>query len=381
MAGMELQAETTGMPVCAAAPGQFWPLLRLSFNAHAPLLWVAFGYLAVFQILGFAVPGMSAKAGGEVMLSIMFLSVPALFFGLLGFQFGVLVIHDKPNRPIVALWRKFRDVVSDRDRMAAGLPVFVALVTFMYVFTMVKSYITVLAPFTWDASFDTWDRALHFGYRPWELLQPVFGFWPVTFLVNLNYNMWFVVTNVFWGYYAFIARPGIERNRFFLSCMTIWIVGGGILAVLFSSAAPCYFSKLGISPDPYAPLMAYLKGADTHLPIWALDTQDMLWSLRANGSAFGGISAMPSMHNATALLFILSSSQRPLWVRRVLIAHAALIFLGSIHLGWHFAIDGYVAWIVAFAVWKVMGPVSRWWETTTAARDFEFALKTKAKMR
>jgi hypothetical protein len=372
---MELQAETTQLPADAAASGRFWPLLRLSFNASAPLLWLAFGYLGILQFLGLAVPGMSSKAGGEVMFGIAGFSVPAMFFGLLSIQLGELAIYDKPDHPIAALWRKFKGIVSDRDRMAAGLPVFVALVTFMYVFTMVKAYITVLAPFTWDAQFDSWDRALHFGYRPWELLQPVFGYWPVTFLVNLNYNMWFVVMNVFWAYYAFVAGPGVERNRFFLSYMIIWIVGGGILAVLFSSAGPCYFGELGISPDPYAPLMAYLNEANTHLPIWALNTQDMLWSFRAEGSAFGGISAMPSMHNATALLFILASAQRPLWVRRVLTVHAALIFLGSIHLGWHYAIDGYVAWIVAFAVWKAMGPVSRWWETTRASREFDAALK------
>ena len=153
-----------------------------------------------------------------------------------------------------------------------------------------------------------WDRALHFGYRPWELLQPVLGYWPITFLINLNYNMWFVVMNVFWAYYAFIANPSAERTRFFLSFVLIWMLGGGVLAVFFSSAGPCYFTELGISPDPYAPLMAYLNEANEHAPIWALMTQNMLWDLHAEGSAFGGVSAMPSMHNATALLFVLASA-------------------------------------------------------------------------
>jgi hypothetical protein len=235
-------------------------------------------------------------------------------------------------------------------------------------------------PFSWDQTLDTWDRVLHFGYRPWEILQPIFGYWPITFLINFNYNLWFVMMNVFWVYYAFLAKPGEERTRYYLSFMLIWMIGGGILAVYFSSGGPCFYGegRLGLSPDPYAPLMSYLRGANEYLPIWALGTQDMLWDYREAGSAFGGVSAMPSMHNATTLLFVLTSAARPLWVRRLLIAHCILIFLGSIHLGWHYAVDSYVAWAVTLAVWWAMGPVARWWEQTRPARDFAGALKTGA---
>ena len=41
----------------------------------------------------------------------------------------------------------------------------------------------------------------------------------------------------------------------------MWILIGGILAVVFSSAGPCYYGRLGLSPDPFADLMAYLRGA------------------------------------------------------------------------------------------------------------------------
>lgn len=367
---MELQAART-----IAAQGRFWPLLRLSFGAHGLLLGLALAYLAVFLAIDASTPRASARDGAEVMLGIVLISVPAVFFALLIFKFVEMAIYENPERPVKTLWRNFRAVMGDRERMAAGLPVFVALVIFMYVFTMVKSYITVLVPFGWDVTFDQWDRALHFGYRPWEILQPVFGYLPITFLVNLNYNMWFVVMNVFWAYYAFIARPGEERTRFFMSYMMIWIIGGGVLAVVFSSAGPCYFTRIGLSPDPYAPLMDYLRGANEYLPVWALNAQDMLWELQAEGSAFGGISAMPSMHNATALLFVLTSAGRPLWVRRGLMVHAALIFLGSIHLGWHYAVDGYLAFALAYAVWRAMEPVARWWERSAAAQNYKTTLR------
>ncbi len=358
--------------------GRFWPLLRQSFNGHALLLATAFFYVAVFVILNLTVPGMGTKPAGEILFGIFFFSVPAVLFGLLCYLFADMAVNDKPERPARALYARLKAILTDRARMAAGLPAALALVIFMYVFTMLKAYVPVIKPFSWDQTFDRWDVALHFGYRPWELLQPLFGWWPVTFLVNLNYNMWFVVMNVFWAYHAFIMTPGARRTRFFLAYVLIWMVGGGLLAVIFSSAGPCYYTRLGISPDPYAPLMAYLNDANAHAPIWAVMTQNMLWDLHREGSAFGGVSAMPSMHNATALLFVLASKGWARWVRIGLLTHCVLIFLGSVHLGWHYAVDGYAAAATAIVLWWIAGRLARWWETMPASQDYQLALKAGA---
>ncbi len=369
-ASVRSAAETAG--------GGFGRLLRLSFNAHGLLLSLVLAHVAGFVALHYAVPGMGTKPGGEILFGILFFSMPAILLGLTGYLFVEMAVNDKPDHPIPALWRRLKAVLSDRQRMANGLPAVLALVIFMYVFTMLKAYVPVINPFSWDLTFDAWDRALHFGYRPWELLQPVLGYWPITFLINLNYNMWFVVMNVFWAYYAFIAAPGAGRTRFMISYVLIWMLGGGVLAVLFSSAGPCYFTQLGNSPDPYAPLMAYLNQANDHAPIWALMTQNMLWDLHAEGSAFGGVSAMPSMHNATALLFVLASGGRPRWVRAILAAHCGLIFIGSVHLAWHYAIDGYIAMALAAGVWWIAGPVARWWETARAVSDYRAAIAAES---
>ena len=65
----------------------------------------------------------------------------------------------------------------------------------------------------------------------------------------------------------------------------------------------------------------------------------------------------------------------PLWVRRGLMVHAALIFLGSIHLGWHYAVDGYLAFALAYAVWRAMEPVARWWERSAVAQHYKTTLR------
>ena len=102
--------------------------------------------------------------------------------------------------------------------------------------------------------------------------------------------------------------------------------------------------------------MAHLRRADEIVPIWALDVQAMLWRLHAAGSAEASVSAMPSMHNGSALLFALASGGWPTWIRRFLWVYVGVIFAGSIHLGYHYAVDGYLAILVAAPIWYA----SRW---------------------
>ena len=85
----------------------------------------------------------------------------------------------------------------------------------------------------------------------------------------------------------------------------------------------------------------------------------LLMLLSAHGSDAivmgGGISAMPSVHNALSVLFALAAWKvyRPLgWA---FAAYAVAIWIGSIHLGWHYGLDGIVAAILTYAIWVGAG--------------------------
>jgi hypothetical protein len=157
--------------------------------------------------------------------------------------------------------------------------------------------------------------------------------------------------------------------------MLIWSVGGSLSAILLSSAGPAYFERIGLSPDPYAALMTSLRAVHEVMPVWALDTQDMLWRYKQEGSAFGGISAMPSMHNATTLLFVLVTWKSKPWLRNAMIIHGVLIFLGSIHLGWHYAVDSYLAWALVIPLWFAADALAKWWEAKPAQVSFATDVK------
>ena len=39
----------------------------------------------------------------------------------------------------------------------------------------------------------------------------------------------------------------------------------------------------------------------------------------------------------------------------------------------HYAVDGYIAFALAAALWWLSGPVARWWEQTAPARAYRLA--------
>jgi membrane-associated phospholipid phosphatase len=63
----------------------------------------------------------------------------------------------------------------------------------------------------------------------------------------------------------------------------------------------------------------------------------------------GGISAMPSMHIATATILIIAA-RRTIWLP-VSIAFWLMTFFGSVYLGYHYAVDAPVAAAVAALCW------------------------------
>lgn len=376
---MEMPGAAAKLRTAALPANGFRRLLRQSISAHGIFLIIAAAYYASFLILLRLHPeivptNLLVATIGFIMLSVVF-----IFLSVFILRFYHIATLVKPERPIPALLKDMKEFLASKKRLANGIPMVLIVMIFMYVFANIKAAIPILNPFAWDTYFAQLDSTLHFGTQPWVWLQPLLGYAPVTYLININYNLWFLVTWLMWVHFAFADRPSELRTRFFLSFFAMWIFIGGVLAIWFSSAGPCFYGRLGLTPDPFAGLMAYLRGVNEVMPVWAIPVQDELWRGYSDDSVIvRGISAMPSMHNGSALLYALAGYQVSRFAGRLLSAHAILIFIGSIHLGWHYAVDSYLAWALTLAIWFAMAPVSRWWHSTAAQGDFDRALAAGA---
>jgi hypothetical protein len=346
--------------VATAEPSGFLQKFRahLAFSARAHL-----GPVAI--VLAFAAAGWVAGAQyGLSILRAVWLYIPTYVYVvplaialILALRGARIILVERPKRPLTMLLREIRDRYATAEVIAFALPVLLFMPVFAGTFTLFKSLVSQINPFAWDETFARWDSILHFGYAPWELLQPLLGHPAITWSVNWGYNAWFFVLALVWLWQAFSLRDKHGRLQFFYTLLLSWILLGCIGAIVFASAGPCYYGLVVDGNDPFAPLMAYLHDADTVYGVWALSAQDTLWRvLNAEELRLGGgISAMPSMHVAMAFLFFLVARRASRILGAVLFAYFLLILIGSVHLAWHYAIDGYFAVLATLAIWWLSG--------------------------
>lgn len=334
-------------------------LVALSFRAQWYFFVIPAIYLATNWLMLSRLESYRTAPAMAVLADLLSFALPVGIIVMVIIRLGQYVLIEKPESPLRAAASDVAGLVSRPASLINALPVFAAMVFFNKAMIELKPAIPLIRPFDWDATFMEWDRLLHFGVDPWVWLQPLLGFDLVTWAINMAYNFWFIALFAAWFWFGFQRRADEHRARFFIAYMLTWWVGGGLMAVMFSSAGPVYYGRLGLAPDPFADLFAYFHDVNTRIPLWFLETQQMLWDGYTGKGTPLGISAFPSMHNASAALFAFAFwtvSRRLGWF---FAGYAVVILMGSVHLGWHYAIDGYAGIAIAAACWWLAGPLAR----------------------
>lgn len=224
----------------------------------------------------------------------------------------------------------------------------------MGAFGTLKQTLPLVHSFAWDESFARADRFLAFGWQPWQLTHALFGSVAATVLIDRLYTLWIPMLFVLVLYMALFTKR-LLRARFFLTFAASWLVLGVAGAILFSSAGPCYAPLLSAAgARDFGPLIERLAAINRTTELQAVTWQSILWDAhvqRHYGFAMG-VSAMPSLHNAMAFLYLLCGfSTKNQLARGASAIFAAIVFIGSIHLGWHYAVDGIAAWVAVAAIW------------------------------
>ncbi|VAW00576.1 hypothetical protein MNBD_ALPHA08-1127 [hydrothermal vent metagenome] len=365
--------EKTKQESFSVLPGLSRPgLFARSLSAHGLLigfvLVYAFLYLILLQFFPDSGPENPMGLVIKLLATISILTVISLFCQSCYEAFK----RGGAKTPVSAIGQVFWQKIRDTQSSVPAFTMLVIMAAFSFVYVQVKKFIPVVAPFSWDEYFFELDKVLHFGVSPWKWLEPVFAGNPLLVSVlNFNYNIWFFVMWSLVVYFAFRVKDPVLRTRFFLTFFLAWAVGGSFLAMVFSSAGPAFYGRLGITPDVYAPLMAQLREVNEVYSVWALGLQDAMW-LGYTGQGINiGISAMPSMHNAATMLFFMACWQLNKKVGIGMAVHGILISIGSVYLGWHYAVDIYLGWAVALVAWYVSGFVARWWHNRPDVRAFD----------
>jgi PAP2 superfamily len=303
--------------------------------------------------------------------------LPVMLGVALIFQVALAFMRDYRNAAdnIIAQWRGW---FSDPYIVAAMLAPVAMMPFFFCSFSVLKMLIPVYVPFWLDEYFVAADKFLFFGTNPWELTHAVFGSFSATATIDLMYLLWVFMLSAAIGGFAFFA-PRKDRARFFLAFGGAWFFLGFIGAWIGSSAGPFFLSYLNSPSAPeFAALVEKLRNANiaTGGRVNAPFLQDILiQGYLSKDYHFGlGISAMPSLHNAISVLYVFAAFRIGKLIGWTMVAYAIVIFIGSVHLAWHYAVDGIVATFGMWGIWRAVN----WW-CAASGYDASVDAETNAK--
>ena len=208
------------------------------------------------------------------------------------------------------------------------------------VLTWAKVMLPLAIPFWADPMLADLDHAL-FGEDPWILLMRLFG-WAASFFDQV-YISW--APAKFGTLLILLVLPESRtKSRILVAYFLLFamIVFG---QYALSSAGPIFYAEFGFGNRFHnLPLEPWVATAHGYL---------MHDHFIVGGDPGGGISAWPSFHVAGALW---TAQVWYAWDRRLGIfgfAWFAIILIGSVLLGWHYAVDGIAGILMAVGAWAV----------------------------
>jgi hypothetical protein len=256
-------------------------------------------------------------------------------------------------------WQYLRDPrrvrkITSPERVAGAVLVVLLVEPVQITLQALKQAIGHVAGFPWDPWLHSVDLTLH-GTEPWRLYARVLPDWSWVRAIDLLYVAWafLLLGFLLWASWSHVRHL---RQRALVACFLMFMSGATLAAWAGASAGPCYYEFVAppSSPVPYGELLARLDAFDSsNSGLAARSLQRWLWDLHAHDRAgtFSGVSAMPSLHVAMAVLCALIGWQRSRIAGVLLAGYAAIIQLGSVLLAWHYAVDGYVGAVIAIACW------------------------------
>jgi hypothetical protein len=298
-------------------------------------LYICGGITAVFGMVAYGLVPITGMVNAPT---------TTIFFGWMTFMVFVGACHvlwatlrmalRRVDRPVAALigmlnWKQIISIVVWSVLLALNLMFFCTL----------KAQLGQIVPFTADPLLADIDKML-LGSDAWRLTE-WFNHEKLSIIYHRAWFLWlaFVI------FYLCKQPASFEKDRLLVGYVLMWSIFGPVVHLLLPAAGPVFYSELG-----YGDRFLELDQSARSLAVKAY-----LWDGYVNKTFYpaSGISAMPSLHLAT-MFWSLIVIRKSRWIIFGWL-FTAYIFIGSIAIGWHYAIDGIAGGIGAVLCYWLAG--------------------------
>ncbi len=327
--------------------------------------------IAAMGIYTAALVALVVRVGGDLKTMMGFLpylgwglATSVLYFmAMMAFYFGRAVKNTKPGK------RWFFEVMENferstlgylrSDRCMDGVVGLFIMFPMSFFFCIAKGLIPTLHKYTIDPKLAAADKWVHFGHYPHEYLAPWIERHQMAAAIDAFYLTWFLVVFLVLDFAIFLDGDRLRRMRFLWTYNISWIVLGNFLALFMASVGPLFFADFYHVHDPYTDLVRHLHAQDKieHLAIFDIGNLELGYTRGGEVINMNALSAMPSMHIAIAALLVFYTARFNRILAFVFAIYCALIMVSSVYLGWHYALDGYVAIAGTWLIWWLSGPL------------------------
>lgn len=206
-------------------------------------------------------------------------------------------------------------------------------------FCTIKAQLGQIVSFTADPLLADIDKML-LGSDAWRLTE-WFNHESLSIIYHRGWFLWlaFVI------FYLLKQPASSEKDRLLVSYVLMWSIFGPLVHLMLPAAGPVFYSDLGFG-DRFVELDQSARSIGAKGYLWAGYVNKMFYPA-------SGISAMPSLHLAT-MFWSLIAVRNTRWIIFGWL-FTAYIFLGSIAIGWHYAIDGIAGGFGAVLCYWVAG--------------------------
>lgn len=229
-----------------------------------------------------------------------------------------------------------------------------ALFAFLSAFNAVKVILPDYTDLNFDRTLSNFDRSIH-GTDPWRLLTFFYQPSVLNVIQALYLPFWTYVLLLVSAYVLISERTRALRSQYIIVFLLMWSFLGNVVAAMYMSDGPAFFGHVTGDFQRYGGLLNALSQT-RDVPFSAYVIQNSLWLLHQthHASEGSGISAFPSLHVAVATLMCLTLSHIKPRYALYGVPYLVTILLGSIVLGWHYAVDGYASIILVCALWAMV---------------------------